>query len=136
MYDTVCIGVLKNSQKRPFFSTEARIALLEKATAHMENVRVMAFDGLTVDFARQIGANIILRGLRMVSDFDYEQQIAAINHMMAPELETVFIMTDSRYGYLSARMVREIGSLGGDISQMVPATVLADITKAFKGEKT
>lgn len=131
LYESVVVAVLRNSAKQPFFPMEERVRLIEKATAHLPNVRTEAFGGLTVDFAHEKKAGVILRGLRMVSDFDYEQQIAALNHMMAPDVETVFIMTDHRYGFLSAGMVREIGRMGGDISKMVPETVLEDITRAF-----
>lgn len=133
MFDRAVVGVLRNAQKKPLFSVEERIKLIEKSTRHLPNLEARGFEGLTVDFAREMEASAILRGLRMVSDFDYEQQLTALNRLMAPEIDTLFLMTDNRYGFLSSSMVREIGSLRGDISGMVPEAALADILRAFGG---
>ena len=126
------IGVASNADKNPFFSIDERVALV---TAEMEAVRartgteieVRAFDGLTVAFARELGAAVILRGLRAVSDFDYEFQMAGMNYRLDHEVETVFLMASERHQFISSRFVKQVAMLGGDITSFVPALTLARI---------
>lgn len=122
--DEVVLAVLKNNAKRPLFSVEERVRMLEEVTKELPNVRVVSFEGLTVDFAKQIGANMLIRGLRAVTDFEYELQMAQTNHKLAPEIETVFLTTNLNYSYLSSTIVKEVATFGGDISQFVPEVVM------------
>lgn len=122
--DEVVIGVLKNNAKRPLFSLEERVRMLEEVTKELPNVRVVCFEGLTVDFAKEIGANVLVRGLRAVTDFEYELQMAQTNHKLAPEIETMFLTTNLNYSYLSSTIVKEVATFGGDISQFVPEVVM------------
>ena len=118
--DELIIGVLVNSEKHPMFSIEERIALLEQVTGHLSNVSVKTFDGLTVEFCKINGANLIIRGLRAVTDFETEMQIAQTNHSIEPTVDTMFFTTSLEYSYLSSSSVKTIISFGGDISQFVP----------------
>jgi len=122
IFDHVIAGILINANKKPVFSVEERMHFIESAakSAAITNFSVESFDGLLVDFCRQKGAGVIVRGLRAVSDYEYELQLAAMNHRLAPDVETVFLMTDARYSYLSSSIVREIGSYGGSITGMIP----------------
>ena len=122
--DEVVIGVLRNNAKRPLFSVEERVRMLEEVTKELPNVRVVCFEGLTVDFAKEIGANVLVRGLRAVTDFEYELQMAQTNHKLAPEIETMFLTTNLNYSYLSSTIVKEVATFGGDISQFVPEVVM------------
>lgn len=123
LFDKVIVAVIRNPEKKPQFSLEKRVDMLEKSLARYNNVSVESFDGLLVNYVRKKGANVIVRGLRAVSDFDYEFQMALTNRKMAPEIETVFFMTDYKYSYLSSSFVRQIARLGGDISELVPGPV-------------
>ena len=127
LVDQLIIGVLVNGAKSPMFSMEERIELLRRVTAHMPNVVVEKHDGLLVDFARQKNASILVRGLRAVTDFEYELQIAQTNHKLNPFVDTVFLTTSVEYSYVSSSIVREIASYGGDISQFVPECIVDDI---------
>lgn len=131
MVDKLIIGVLNNSKKTPAFSSEERKALIEIVTKDLPNVEVEAFDGLLVDFARMKHANIIFRGLRAVSDFEYELQIAQLNRTLEPELDTVFIASSAEYAYLSSSLVREIASYRGDISSLVSSEILEIVKEKF-----
>ena len=122
--DELVIGVLNNSEKRPMFSAEERVSLIKEAVCFLPNVRVEAFDGLTVDFAKQNNANILVRGLRAVTDFEYELQIAQMNHKMNSSLDTIFFTTSVEYSYLSSSIVKEIAKYNGDISPFVPQNVV------------
>ena len=127
------IAVLNNNAKKPAFSVEERLELIRKVTKDIPNVEVMSFSGLTVDFAREQNANVLVRGLRAVTDFDYELQIAQLNHKLNPEVDTVFLTTSVEYSYLSSSIVKEIASYGGDISQFVPKEVVEDVyNKLYK----
>ena len=106
--DRLVIGVLKNNTKTPLFSDEERVNILEKATEDIPNVSVRSFDGLAVDFAKLCGAKVIVRGLRAITDFEYELQMSQTNRIMCPELDTIFLTTDLRYAYLSSSTVREV----------------------------
>lgn len=121
--DQVIVAVIRNPDKKPHFSLDQRVKMLQKSLAEFGNVSVESFKGLLVDFARKKKANIIVRGLRAVSDFDYEFQMALTNRKMAPEIETLFLMTDYKYSYLSSSFVKQIAHLGGDVSELVPAAV-------------
>ena len=106
---------------------EERLELIRKVTRDIPNVEVMSFSGLTVDFAREQNANVLVRGLRAVTDFEYELQIAQLNHKLNPEVDTIFLTTSVEYSYLSSSIVKEIASYGGDISQFVPSEVVEDV---------
>ena len=132
--DRVIIGVLQNKSKTPLFSTQERVNMLKEVTAELENVEVRCFDGLLIDFARNCGANVIVRGLRAVTDFESELQMAQTNHKMEPELETAFLTTSLEYSYLSSTTVKEVAAFGGDLSQFVPEAVAQRITEKMKKE--
>ena len=129
MVDKLVIGVLVNGAKSPMFTTEERVELIKKVTKDMPNVVVEANDGLLVDFAEAKGAGVIIRGLRAVTDFEYELQIAQTNHKLNPKVDTVFLTTSVEYSYVSSSIVREIASYGGDISQFVPECIVDEIYK-------
>jgi len=123
LFDQVVVAVIRNPEKVPTFSLEERIKMLSQAIKIIKNVKIESFDGLLIDFVRMKKAKVIIRGLRAVSDFDYEFQMALTNRKMAPEIETIFLMTDYRYSYLSSSFVKQIAERGGDISGMVPNMV-------------
>ena len=127
LVDQLIIGILVNGAKSPMFSMEERIELLRRVTANMPNVIVEKHDGLLVDFARQKNASVLVRGLRAVTDFEYELQIAQTNHKLNSFVDTVFLTTSVEYSYVSSSIVREIASYGGDISQFVPKCIVEDI---------
>ncbi len=131
IFRKVVVAVLRNTQKQSLFSVEERVALLRESLAGMERVEVDAFDGLLVDYARSKGARHILRGIRAVSDFEYEFQMALMNRRLAPDVETVFLMPREEYTYLSSRLVREVALLGGPLEGLVPPPVLAMLEKRF-----
>jgi pantetheine-phosphate adenylyltransferase len=128
MFSRVIVAVAANKNKMPFFSLEERIDLASQALKKSNNIEVIGFEILLIDFMRQQQANIIVRGLRVVSDFDYEFQLAGMNRHLASDIESLFLMPAENYTYLSARFVREIATLGGDVSSFVPEVV----TTAFK----
>lgn len=123
LFDEIYVAVIGNPEKQPYFSLEERIKMLKAAVAKLKKVKVGSFDGLLVDYAKKIGAGAIVRGLRAVSDFDYEFQMALTNRRMEPKIETVFLMTDYKYSYLSSSMVKQIARLKGNISGLVPKNV-------------
>lgn len=130
----VAIGV--NDKKVPSFTTEERMQMLKKATADIENVEVDVFSGLLVDYANKTGAAAIVKGLRAVSDFEYELQMALLNKRLDEDIETIFLMTNINYSFLSSRAVKEIAFNNGNIQGLVPDVVLEDIIKKFsKGGK-
>ena len=120
MFDEVIIGVLNNTSKTPLFSVEERVNMLSEVVSDIPNVRVESFGGLLIDFARQNGVKTIIRGLRAVTDFEYELQMAQTNHKLASDVETIFLITNLQYSYLSSTTVKEVAAFGGDISQFVP----------------
>lgn len=122
--DEVVVGVLTNNSKRPLFSVEERVKMLEEVTKELPNVKVIPFHGLTVEFAKEIEANVIIRGLRAVTDFEYELQMAQTNYKMCSEVETMFLTTNLQYSYLSSSIVKEVATFGGDVSQFVPEVVV------------
>lgn len=123
MFDRVVVAVLVNSSKMPTFSTEERMQLLADAVADLPNVEIVSFEGLLAEYCKKSGIGTIVKGLRAVSDFEYEFQMAIANKKLNPGLETMFLTADADSTFLSSSMVREIGSMGGDISNFVPACV-------------
>lgn len=121
--DHLIVGVLNNSAKSPMFTVEERVELLKKVTAHIPNVEVKSFGGLLVDFAHETGAKVIVRGLRAVTDFEYELQMAQTNRKIAPDVDTVFFTTNLEYAYLSSSVVKEVARYRGNLSQFVPNEV-------------
>lgn len=121
--DELIVGVLNNKAKTPLFSVEERVKMLEEMTKNMPGVKVVPFEGLLIDFAKEMSAGIVVRGLRAVTDFEYELQMAQTNNKLSPELETVFLTTSLEYSYLSSTIVKEVAAFGGDISQFVPETL-------------
>lgn len=123
MFDHVIVAVLVNSNKKPSFSIDERIELLREATVGIENIEIVSFDGLLAEYCRERRVDAIVKGLRAVSDFEYEFQMAITNKKLNPQLETIFLMADSDSMYLSSSMVKEVASMGGDISNFVPECV-------------
>ena len=121
--DELIVGVLNNKAKTPLFSVEERVKILEEMTKNMPGVKVVPFEGLLIDFAKEMSAGIVVRGLRAVTDFEYELQMAQTNNKLSPELETVFLTTSLEYSYLSSTIVKEVAAFGGDISQFVPEMI-------------
>ena len=133
--DKLIVGVLLNGMKNPMFTVEQRIELLKEATKHLTNVEIRPFKGLLVDFLKQEGATGVIRGLRAVTDFEYEIQIAQTNHRLNPNVDTVFLTTSTEYAYLSSSIVKEIASYGGDISQFVPEVIIDTIYNKIRSKK-
>lgn len=135
LFDRLVIGVLNNPKKAPLFAIEERVALIERCVADLgSHVSVDAFDGLTVDFARQHGAGFIVRGLRAVSDFEAELQMALTNRKLAPGIDTTFLMTALEFGYVSSSLTKEVARFGGDITPMVPGPVAEALMTRFADE--
>ena len=131
--DKVIVGVLKNNSKTPLFSVEERVNMLKNITKDMPNVEVSSFDGLLVDFVQQQKADVIVRGLRAITDFEYELQMSQTNRVMAPEIDTLFLTTSLKYSYLSSSMVKEIAMYQGDISAFLPPEVAELVREKVKG---
>lgn len=123
IFEELIVAILRNPDKSPLFTVGERRGMLEELTAHFRNVRVDTFDGLTVDYAAKVKAGAVLRGIRALSDYEYELQMALMNRKLRPDLETVFMMPAEQYSYLSSRLVREVARLHGDISGLVPQLV-------------
>ncbi len=124
LFGHLIVAVLNNPGKNPLFSVQERVEMLQEVTSGLPNVSVATFDGLTVEFARQQGAAAILRGIRAISDYEYEFQMALMNRRLAPEIETVFLQPAGRYSFISSRMLKEVFSFGGDVTGLVPPNVL------------
>ena len=124
IFDSLTVAILVNPVKDPLFTVEERVEMLQEATSALGNVSVATFDGLMVYFARQQGATAVLRGIRAISDYEYEFQMALMNRRLAPEIETVFLQPAGRYSFVSSRMLKEVFSFGGDVSGLVPPNVL------------
>jgi pantetheine-phosphate adenylyltransferase len=131
MFDRLIVAVAHNPKKTPLFSKEERVALIREAVGPDPRVEVDAFEGLLVKYAKRRNVSVTLRGLRAVSDFEYEFQLANMNRKLAPELETVFVMTGEDYFYISSQIVREAASLGGDVRGLVPENVLRKLHERF-----
>lgn len=125
LFDKIIVAVAAKSGKTPAFSLEERVRLAETVLGGIDNVEICSFDSLLVDFAAARGANIILRGLRAISDFEYEFQLTGMNRKLAPEIETLFLMPAEQYAYISSSVVKEVAALGGDVSEFVHAAVCA-----------
>ncbi|MFT8871457.1 MAG: pantetheine-phosphate adenylyltransferase [Sporolactobacillus sp.] len=134
VFDEIIVAVLHNSRKDPLFSVEERVHLLEQATADLSGVHVDHFEGLLVDYVKTQHAGVVLRGLRAISDFEYELQIAAINKHLDSQMETCFMMTSSKYSFLSSSMVKEAARYGGSVDRLVPADVAAALKKKFAND--
>ncbi len=132
LFDELVIGVYDTSPKSLLFDTAQRVALARQSLAHLPNVRVATYRGLTVAFAREIGASVLVRGLRAISDFEFEFQMALTNKELAPEIEFICLMTSLEYAYLSSSILKEISRLGGDISGLAPAPVQAALRARFE----
>lgn len=130
--DELIVGVLNNNAKRPLFSVEERVKMLKEVTSSLTNVTIIPFDGLLVDFARQMDAGFIIRGLRAITDFEYELQMSQTNHKLESGVETIFLTTNIEYSYLSSTGVKEIAAFGGDISQFVPEVVARELKEKVK----
>lgn len=124
LVDELIVGVLTNSAKTPLFSAEERVNILKDVTKDISNVRIMAFDGLSVEFAKSCGAQFMVRGLRAITDFDYELQMSQTNRILQSGIDTIFLSTSLEYAYLSSTTVKEIASYHGDISKFVPKPVI------------
>lgn len=129
----VIVAVAVGADKGPFFPVEERVAMARAALAGIPKVEVQAFDSLLVDFVRRVGANVVLRGLRAVSDFEYEFQLASMNRKMAPEVETIFLTPAEQYTYISSSLVRQVASFGGDVSEFVHEGVAAALKGRMAG---
>jgi len=132
IFDEITVAVLNNKVKTPLFSVEERVKILEDVVKDLPNVKVTSYEGLLVDFAHQSGAKTIIRGLRAVTDFEYELQLSQTNKKLCEEVETIFLTTALEYAYLSSSTVREVASFGGDISKFVPESI-AKLTYAKYG---
>lgn len=132
MFDEVVIGIAASEKKGPLFNLEERVRLVESSMSHLDNIRVAGFSKLLAFFCADQNANILLRGLRAVSDFEYEFQLANMNRQLAPDLETVFLTPAEHLSYISSSLVREIALLGGDISKFVPPEVAAALSEKYQ----
>ena len=131
LFGNVVVAVLENTNKIPTFDLNKRILQIRTSLSHLPHIEVISYSGLTVDCAKDVKANIILRGLRAMSDFEYELQIAHTNKSLNKEIETIFLSTNTNYSFLSSSLVKEVAKFGGEISHMVPITVEDDLKKYF-----
>ena len=135
MVDELIVGVLNNNAKMPLFSVKERVRMLEEVTKDIPNVRIYPFDGLLIDFAAKMEAGVVIRGLRAITDFEYELQMSQTNHKLNPDVETIFLTTSIEYSYLSSTTVKEIASYGGDITQFVPEAVVGKLEQKMKEKR-
>ncbi len=133
--DHLIVAVLNNLQKQPLFSIDERLQMIREATRHILNVEADSFNGLLVDYAHRRHARVIIRGIRAISDYETELQMAAINRRLRPETETVFLLGSAEYAFISSRMVKEIISLGGDVAQFVPPAVASRLLEKSDGSR-
>ena len=133
--DKLIVAVLINNSKSPAFTIEERVDMIKRAVGHCENVCVESFSGLLVDYVKRKKANVIIKGLRAVSDFEYELQMALLNKNQAPEIETLFMMSNINYSFLSSSMVKELARHKGDISGLLPEAIIEDVINKFKAQK-
>jgi pantetheine-phosphate adenylyltransferase len=136
VFDLLIVAVLKNADKQPLFSIPERVEMLRDVVKKWASVEVAVFDGLLVDYARKRGAGVVLRGIRAISDYEYELQMALMNRKLEPRLETVFMLPGETYSYLSAKLVREIAQLGGPLDGLVPAAVGERLRAKFAATTT
>ncbi|MGN0354047.1 MAG: pantetheine-phosphate adenylyltransferase [Muricoprocola sp.] len=135
LVDELVVGVLQNNKKNPLFSIEERVKILKEVTKDIDNVRVESFSGLSIDFVKKCEAQFIVRGLRAITDFEYELQMAQTNRILSPGIDTIFLTTNLEYAYLSSSTVKEVAYYGGDISKFVPAEVVAVIQQKMSENK-
>ena len=135
LFDRLIIAILKNTQKESLFPVEQRLRMIRDTTSHFDNVEVDSFEGLLIDYAGRRGANAILRGIRAISDYETELQMALLNRRMRPETETIFLMSGEEFSFISSRMIKEIVTLGGDVSSFVPEPVAAHLRERFRGRR-
>jgi pantetheine-phosphate adenylyltransferase len=133
IFDSLTVAILVNPVKNPLFTVEERVEMLCEVTSAIGNVTVATFDGMMVDFARLQGATAVLRGIRAISDYEHEFQMALMNRRLAPEIETVFLQPAGRYSFVSSRMVKEVFSFGGDVTGLVPPNVLKRLRARING---
>jgi len=133
LFDKLIVAILRNDEKQALFSVDDRIEMTREVLGDFSNVEVTAFNGLLVDYAAQCGASVILRGIRAVSDYEYELQMALMNRRLRPEIETVFLMAGEAYSFISSRLVKEVIRLGGNISGLVPPSVEGRLRKRLLG---
>lgn len=129
--DHLIVGVLNNSSKTPLFSLDERVNMLKEATKDIPNVEIVSFSGLLVDFAKQKDCNVVIRGLRAVTDFEYELAMSQTNRVVNPDIDTIFLNTSLKYAYLSSSIVKEVAQYGGDVSKFVPANVIEPIYEKY-----
>jgi pantetheine-phosphate adenylyltransferase len=134
--DELIVGVLNNNAKMPLFSANERVKMLEQATQDLHNVRIVPFEGLLIEFARQQDARLVIRGLRAITDFEYELQMSQTNHKLEPQVETMFLTTGIEYAYLSSTTAKEVAYFGGDVSQFVPPQVAVELEKKMKAKRS
>lgn len=132
VYDKLVVGVLSNASTTPLFSAEKRVEMIRLVTKHLDNVEVDTFTGLLVDFAASKNATVIVKGLRTVADFEYEFQMALLNKALNPEYETMFMMTNTKYSYISSSMVKELAGFHGDLTGLVPCEIIETIEEKYK----
>lgn len=131
LFDGVIVAVAENSEKSPLFSLQERVGLIEQVVSGLDNVRVIGFNNLLIDCVREYKANTILRGLRAVSDFEYEFQLASMNRHLDPDVETTFLTPAESYAFLSSTLIKEVASLGGDVSEFVPPEVMQALKRVY-----
>lgn len=134
IFGHLVVAILNNSEKQPIFSVQERVEMIEETTCEFDNVSVSTFDGLLVEFARLQKAQVLLRGIRAISDYEFELQMALMNRRLAPELETVFMMPAEQYSYVSSRLIRSVFRLGGSVEGLVPPTVIERLRARASGD--
>ena len=134
VFKKVIVAIAESPHKEPFFSLERRIALAETQLGHLDNIEIVGFSNLLVEFVQQQGASVIIRGLRAVSDFEYEFQLASMNRHLAPKVETMFLTPDEDFGFISSTLVKEVARLGGDVSNFVSQRVQQALARRFSEE--
>jgi pantetheine-phosphate adenylyltransferase len=135
LFETLIVAILRNTGKQPLFPVDDRIQMIRETTSHIANVQVDSFEGLLIDYASRRGANAILRGIRAISDYETELQMALLNRRMRPATETIFLMAGEEFSFISSRMIKEIITLGGDVSTFVPEPVAARLRKKFPAQR-
>jgi len=134
IFDKLIVAVLNNNAKNPLFSVDERVKMIECVVKDIPNVKVMSFSGLSVEFAKTVGARVLVRGLRAISDFEYELQMAQTNSIMCPKLDTIFLTTNLRYAYLSSSIVKEVASYGGKIEDFLPKEIVPLVREKYNKE--
>ena len=133
IFDHLVVAILRNSSKNPLFTVEERVAMLSEGIAEFDNVSISTFDGLLVEFAREQRAHAVVRGIRAISDYEYEFQMALMNRRLSPDVETIFLMPDAKYSFVSSRLVKEVFELGGSIDGLVPKFVIDRLKDKQRG---